>query len=557
MTIFTWLLVVALLPCIYFAYQYFQLKNNPQISDKKYSQEELEGELKKITSKFSTESDSKIAEYKASLGSENQEKNELIISRLKLELQEQMKKDEKEMRQRILDLQENVDRKEGILDEKLEKNEIEREKIEKTKDELRNIKQDLLAKRDEVNQKDKEIEQKFIQKLEEVTKLNFEEAKQRVVLEAREKMGHELIDYQHKILENAEDDANQKAREIVAMAIQRCSSEVANEFTITTVRLNSEEDKGKIIGKQGRNIQWLEKTLGVEFVIDETPEIVTISGFSSIRRHIAKKTLEKLLADGRIHPSSIEEMCEKSKSELSQEIAEAGEWAVNELGIYDFPAKLVRMIGRLKFRTSYGQNMIKHSVEMAKLAGLLADELNAAFPSLSRPIDKMICIKGALLHDIGKAVDEEMTPKGNHVDLGEKICDMFGLDWRIKKCVSSHHNEEYKDPEKGFCVEAVLVDACDNISGGRIGARKETAEAYFQRMESLERVASNVKGVTKSWIMRGSKEMWVFFDPEQISLAKMNETTRKIATDIGSSVNSPVKIKVIGFYDKRIIEYAG
>jgi len=555
------LLVVA---AAYFAYQYFQLKNNHSGSgdpSKKYSQEELDAKIAKIKSESTNLSqdqiDEKVSEYKDELKKEWYEKNDLVLSKMKLEMQEDLKKEEREMRQRILDLQENVDRKETSLNEKLEKIDIEKEKIDAIKEELRNIKTDLLAKREEVNLKEEQVEQKLETKLEEISGLKIQEAKKKVLEDAKEKMGQELVEWQHKILENAEDDANVKAREIVAMAVQRCSSEVANEFTITTIKLKGEEDKGKIIGKGGRNIQWLEKTLGVELIIDETPEVVTLSGFSSIRRNTAKKTLEKLLADGRIHPASIEEMYEKSKAEISQEVAEAGEWAVNELGIYDFPAKLTRIIGRLKFRTSYGQNMLKHSLEMAKLAGLLADEINAAFPSLSRPVDKMICIKGALLHDIGKAVDEEMTPKGNHIDLGEKICDMFGLDWRIKKCISSHHNEEYTDPEKGFCVEAVLVDACDNISGGRPGARKETAEAYFQRMESLERVTESVEGVSKSWIMKGSKEMWVFFDPDKVTLSQMNEATRKIAAEIAASVNSPVKIKVIGFYDKRVVEYAG
>lgn len=521
-----------------------------------YTEEDLQQRIESAVKDLENEKKFSSEELEA-LKSRQEKENELILSKLKLQLQDEIKKEEREMRNRILELQENVDRKESLLNDKLEKIDSERQRIEKLKDELRNIKQDLLNKRKEVEEKELQVDLKLETELEKIAKLKIGEAKEKILETAKEKMGQELISWQHKILENAEDEANKKAREIVAMAIQRCSSEVANEFTITTVKLNGEEDKGKIIGKQGRNIQWLEKTLGVELIIDETPEVVTLSGFSSIRRNIAKKTLEKLLADGRIHPASIEEMYEKSKSEIASEIAEAGEWAVNELGIFDFPAKLVRILGRLKFRTSYGQNMLKHSVEMAKLAGLLADELNANLPSLSQPVDKMICIKGALLHDIGKAVDEEMTPKGNHIELGEKICDMFGLDWRIKKCVSSHHNEEYNDPEKGFCIEAVLVDACDNISGGRPGARKETAEAYFQRMESLEKIASSVPGVQKSWIMRGSKEMWVFFDPEEITLAQMNETTRKIAQEIGDTVKSPVKIKVIGFYDKRIVEFAG
>ncbi|MEI6728910.1 MAG: Rnase Y domain-containing protein [bacterium] len=560
--IYILLIVVAAGAAAYFAYQNQQLKqnstnNSATPTDKKYSQKELEKQLEDKISDLEKEHQDKISVIKNQSSSQNAEQNDLILSKLKLELKEKLQEEEREMRKRILELQENVDKKEGILNTKLEKIEEEKDRIEKLKDELRNIKQDLLQKRDEVEKREQEVEQTVNTKLEEVGKLTLKEARTTVVDKAKEEMGQELISWQHKIVENAESDANTKARQIVALAVQRCSSEVANEFTITTIKLKGEEEKGKLIGKQGRNIQWIEKTLGVELIIDDTPEVVTISGFSSIRRNIAKRTIEKLLADGRIHPSSIEEMYEKSKAEIAEEIAEAGEWAVNDLGIYDFPAKLTRILGRLKFRTSYGQNMLKHSVEMAKLAGLLCDEMNAQFPNRANPIDKMICIKGALLHDVGKAVDEEMTPKGNHVDLGEKICDMFGLDWRIKKCISSHHNEEYDDKEHGFCVEAVLVDACDNISGGRPGARKETAEAYYQRMESLERIAESTPGVQKSWIMRGSKELWVFFDPGKITPAKMNTVTRKIAEDIASSVKSPVKIKIVGFYEDRVVEYAG
>jgi len=560
MTFFIITTVILLITTAALGYYVYKNQNQsaPTIeseSDKKYSEEEFQATLKTKISEVSVNSNlsnSQVTEYKGKID----EKNELVLSKLRLELQDEMNVEERQMRQRILELQENVDRKEGQLDAKLEKIDEERNRIDKVKDDLRDIKVDLLAKRDEVYKKEQEVEAQLSKEMEKISKYTKDEAKTKILEVAKEEMGNELIQWQHKIVENAEDDANTKAREIVAMAVQRCSSEVANEYTITTIKLSGEADKGKLIGKGGRNIQWIEKTLGVELIIDETPEIITISGFSSVRRNIAKKTIEKLLADGRIHPSSIEEMYEKAKAEIAQEIAIAGEEAVNDLGIYDFPAKLVRIIGRLKFRTSYGQNMLRHSTEMAKLAGLLCDEMNDRFPNRAVPIDKMTCIKGALLHDIGKAVDEEMTPKGNHIELGEKICDMFGLDWKIKKCISSHHNEEYSDPEKGFCVEAVLVDACDNISGGRIGARKETAEAYFQRMEGLEKVAEATKGVTKAWIMRGAKEMWVFFDTDKLTPAQMSDATRKIAREISSSVKTPAKIKVIGMYDKRAVEYA-
>lgn len=481
--------------------------------------------------------------------------NEVAFSKIKLEAMAELKEEEKEMRKRILDLQENIDRKESALNEKLEKFENEKKHVLGLKDEIDNIKTRLVQKESEVALK--EIQQQDIldAKLTEIAGISKSQAKDQILESSKVEMGGELLEWQKKMLENAEEEAVNKAREIVALAVQRCSSEVANEFTITTVKLPDEDAKGKIIGKGGRNIQWLEKTLGVELVIDETPEIVTISGFNSIRRHIAKKTLEKLLEDGRIHPASIEEMYEKSKAEIAQEIAESGQWAVNELGIYDFPAKLMRIIGRLKYRTSYGQNMLKHSVEMAKLAALLAKEMNTQFPQ-RKPVDVDICIKGALLHDIGKAIDEESNPKGNHIDLGERVCETFGLDWRIRKCVSSHHDESYYDSEHGFCLEAALVDACDNISGGRMGARKETSEAYFQRMESLEKIGETTPGVTKSWIMRGSRELWVFFDTEKITPSQMHTATREIAKRIQTEVKYPGEIKIVGLWEDKIVEYA-
>ena len=481
--------------------------------------------------------------------------HELELGKSKLEALAEFKQEETVMRQRMIDLQESIDKKETALSEKLDKLELEKTHVLGLKEQIDAIKKRLDEKEADIEKA--KIEQKEIldAKIEEISGLSKASARTNLLDLTKQEMGGELLEWQKKMLENAEEEASTKAREIVALAVQRCSSEVANEFTITTVKLPDEDAKGKIIGKGGRNIQWLEKTLGVELVIDETPEIVTISGFNSIRRHIAKKTLEKLLEDGRIHPASIEEMYEKSKGEIAQEIAEAGQNAVNELGIYDFPAKLIRIIGRLKYRTSYGQNMLRHSVEMAKLAALLAKEMNSQFPNRT-PIDVDVCIKGALLHDIGKAIDEETTPKGNHVDLGEKVCETFGLDWRIRKCVSSHHDESYYDPEHGFCLEAALVDACDNISGGRMGARKETAEAYYQRMESLEKIGETTPGVTKSWIMRGSRELWVFFDTEKITPGQMHVATREIAKRIQTEVKYPGEIKIIGLWEDKIVEYA-
>ena len=544
------------------SYLFYKTKQN---SNLKYTQNDIQDILKqqevtyndKLETELQQKLQQKINNHKADLD----EKNQIILEKLKLQNQQELYEQEKKIRAYEIEIQDKINKKEEQLSGR--QNLLEEEKIsitaqklelEKTKQELKNIRELLISKQ-------KKIDADIVSKLEVVASFTKDQAKQYILTKSKDEIGQQLITLQHKMLGDAEDTANQKSREIVSLAIQRCSSEVTNEMTVTAVKLNGDEDKGKLIGKGGRNIQWLEKTLGVELIIDDTPEIVTISGFSGIRRHIAKKTVEKLVTDGRIHPSSIEEMYEKAKSEIATDIQNAGEEVVNELGIYDFPPKLVRIIGRLKFRTSYGQNMLKHSLEMAKLAGLLVDELSAAFPS-SFEIDKMACVKGALLHDIGKAVDEEQIPKGNHIELGEKICDMFELDWKIKKCISSHHTtggdyQSYDDKENGFCIEACIVDACDNISGSRPGARKETAEAYFQRMDALEKIANSVTGVKKSYIMRGSRELWVFFDPDTTNLASVHTATTQIVNKINSSIKSPFKIQVNCFLENRIVEFAG
>lgn len=535
------------------------------------SQEEFDLKIKQASEEIRKDKQSQLEEFKKELKERFAEKEEdlrtTITQKFELEAQtivlqaqkdvtermQGVEKQEQDMRNRLLSLQEKIEAKEVVLDDKMASLAIKAEEIETTKEKLREIKTNLEKARNDLENQIKIQDDEFKETLAKLAKLPYQEAKDLVLQKAKEDMGVNLLSLQHKLLEKAQEDANFKARQIVALAIQRCSSEVANEFTLTTIKLSDDDMKGRIIGKQGRNIQWLEKTLGVEIVIDETPEIVTISGFNSIRRHIAKRTMEMLLEDGRIHPASIEDFYNKAQGEIAEDIATSGQWAVEELGIYDFPPKLIRIIGRLKFRTSYGQNMLKHSVEMAKLAELLAIELNKSFPNRV-PIDLQIVKKGALLHDIGKALDQEI--EGNHVDLGEKVCDTFGLDWRIKKCVSSHHNEQYEDSERGFCIEAVVVDACDNISGGRLGARKEAAEAYFQRMESLEKIAQTTPGITKTWIMRGSRELWIFFDTEKVSPDRMHDITRDVAERIQTEAKYPGEIKIIGFWEDRAIEWA-
>jgi ribonuclease Y len=287
--------------------------------------------------------------------------------------------------------------------------------------------------------------------------------------------------------------------------------------------------------------------MGVEILIDDSPDTVVISGFNSIRRHIAKLTLEKLIADGRIHPARIEEAFEKSKAEINEQIKQAGEQAVYELGITNFPPKLVHLIGRLLFRTSYGQNILRHSVEMAKLAAIMAEELGA---------DVQIAKQGALLHDIGKALDQDL--EGSHVELGKKVAEKFGLDSRVIEAIASHHHDTDVTGQSAAAqsVEAIIVDACDNISGARPGARKDTLENYLKRLTDLENIANGFEGVEKTYAIQGGREFRVFVTPAQLDDLGCQKLARDIANKLELELKFPGEIKVHVIRETRVIEYA-
>jgi ribonuclease Y len=298
--------------------------------------------------------------------------------------------------------------------------------------------------------------------------------------------------------------------------------------------------KGRIIGKEGRNIRTFETMMGVEILIDDAPDSVVISGFNSIRRQIAKLTLEKLLQDGRIHPARIEEAYEKSKQEVAEMIKQAGEEAVYELGITSFPPKLIQLIGRLKFRTSYGQNILKHSIEMAKLSALMAEELGA---------DTMVAKQGALLHDIGKALDQDM--EGTHVEIGRKIAEKFDLGPKILNAIVSHHgDEEYNS------IESIIIDAADNISGSRPGARKDTYENYVKRLQDLENIANSYEGVDKTYAIQAGRELRVFVRPEKIDDYSAHKLARDIANRLENELKYPGEIRVVVIRENRVVEYA-
>lgn len=458
------------------------------------------------------------------------EKEMLLEAKSKaLEIVEQAKKTEEEFRAQIIKVEDRLTRKESDMERKVTEAEKAKEEwssksveIEKTKEELREIK----------------VQQS--ERLQKISGLTPEEAK-KVILENTERgIRDELALLSHKLLNQARDEADKKAREIVSLAIQRCASEVTSEQTTTLVSLPGDEMKGRIIGKEGRNIKAFEQMLGVEVIVDDTPDAVVISGFNSVRRHIAKLALENLIKDGRIHPAKIEEATEKAKKQVAEMMREAGEAAVYELGIANFPPKLVQLVGRLKFRTSYGQNVLKHSVEMAKLAALMAEEVGADVSTVKQ---------GALLHDIGKALDQEM--EGTHVEIGKQIAKKFNLPEKIVNAIEAHHGDvEYTS------IEAAIVDAADNISGSRPGARRDSFENYVQRLEELENLANSFDGVEKAYAIQGGREIRVFITPGKIDDWGAAKLAREMASRIEQDLKYPGEIRVMVIRETRVIEYA-
>lgn len=467
----------------------------------------------------------------------NREKEMLLEAKTRsIEIIDQAKKQESEFRGQMLRFEERIDRKEKELDQKSAHLDGQKQDLEKKGEEIKQIQEEL-----------KEMRAKVVANLEKVAGMTREEAGRVLLDNAEKQVKEEMLGLHKKLVNEAHETAEKEARNIVAQAIERVASEVTSETTTTTVAIPSEEMKGRIIGKEGRNIRAFEQMMGVEILIDDSPDTVVISGFNSIRRHIAKLTLEKLVADGRIHPARIEEAYEKSKAEISEQIKQAGEQAVYELGITNFPPKLVQLVGRMMFRTSYGQNILRHSVEMAKLAALMAEELGA---------DVGIAKQAALLHDIGKALDQDL--EGTHVELGKKVAEKFGLDPRIVEAIASHHHDTdvTGKSEAAQSVEAIIVDACDNISGARPGARKDTLENYLKRLGDLEAIANGFEGVEKTYAIQGGREIRVFVTPSKLDDLGCQKLAREIANKLEQELKFPGEIKVHVIRETRVIEYA-
>ena len=441
----------------------------------------------------------------------------------------ELEKETKERRSELQRYEKRVLSKEETLDKKSEA--IERREAGFT------------AKEEELRQREAKVEelsQQRVQELERISGLTSEQAKEYLLKTVEEDVKHDTAKMIKELEAQAKEEADKKAKEYVVTAIQRCAADHVAETTISVVQLPSDEMKGRIIGREGRNIRTLETLTGVELIIDDTPEAVVLSGFDPIRREVARIALEKLIVDGRIHPARIEEMVEKAQKEVDTMIREEGEAAALEVGVHGIHPELIKLLGRMKFRTSYGQNALKHSIEVAQLSGLLAGEIG---------LDVRLAKRAGLLHDIGKSIDHDV--EGSHIQIGVDLCRKYKESPTVINAVEAHHGDV--EPES---LIACIVQAADTISAARPGARRETLETYTNRLKQLEDITNQFKGVDKSFAIQAGREIRVMVVPEQVSDADMVLLARDIAKQIEFELEYPGQIKVNVIRESRVTDYA-
>ena len=417
------------------------------------------------------------------------------------------------------------------------------EALDKKSDALERRETSIAAKEEELTKKSVEIEsihEKKVQELERISGLTSEQAKDYLLKTVEDEVKSDTARLYKELESRAKEEAGKKAKEYVATAIQRCAADHVAETTISVVQLPSDEMKGRIIGREGRNIRTLETMTGVDLIIDDTPEAVILSSFDPIRREVARIALEKLIVDGRIHPARIEEMVEKAQKEVETMIREEGEAAALEVGVHGIHPELIRLLGRMKFRTSYGQNALKHSIEVAQLAGLLAGEIG---------LDIRIAKRAGLLHDIGKSIDHEI--EGSHIQIGADLCKKYKESATVINAVESHHGDV--EPET---LIACIVQAADTISAARPGARRETLETYTNRLKQLEDISNAFKGVDKSFAIQAGREIRIMVVPEKVSDADMVLLARDISKQIEAELEYPGQIKVSVIRESRAVDYA-
>ena len=453
-----------------------------------------------------------------------------------LEVKEEALKTRNELEKEVRDRRNEVQRTERRIQQK-------EENVEKRSEAIERKEQSLNAREDALNKKNEEVtklNEQRVQELEKISGLTSEQAKEYLLKIVEDDVKHESAVMIKTMEAEAKEEADKKAKEIVVNAIQRCAADHVSETTISVVQLPNDEMKGRIIGREGRNIRTLETMTGVDLIIDDTPEAVVISGFDPIRREVARIALEKLIVDGRIHPARIEEMVEKAQKEVAAKIKEEGENAAIEAGVHGLHPEVIKILGRMMFRTSYGQNCLKHSVEVAQLCGLMASELG---------LDVRVAKRAGLLHDIGKAVDHEL--EGSHIQLGVDICRKYKESQTVINAVEAHHGDV--EPQS---LIAILVQAADTISSARPGARRETLETYTSRLKELEDITNSFKGVDHSFAIQAGREVRVMVVPEQVSDSDMILMARDIAKKIEDEMEYPGQIKVNIIRESRATDYA-
>jgi ribonuclease Y len=446
-----------------------------------------------------------------------------------LKLAEAAKREEKERRSALDQTEKQLLQRQSNLDQKLEELDKRQEKLRKHEADLDVLKEDLRA-----------IRAKQQENLEKIAGLSKDEAKDKLLKMTERDIRGDLVKLVEKLQAEAKEDAEDRARMVIVSAMERMASDQTTERTITTVPLPSDELKGRVIGKEGRNIQALERATGVDIIIDETPGAIVLSSFDPMRRQIARVALEKLLSDGRIHPARIEEVVAKAKSEVDRMVKEAGEKALKETGVVGIPPELVRLLGQLKFRTSFSQNVLKHSTEMANLAGMIAKDIGA---------DVRIAKTATLLHDVGKAVTHEI--EGGHHHIGAELAQKYGLEDAIVHAIEAHH-----DDVEATTPEALVVRVCDALSAGRPGARGDTLENYAKRMTELENLANSFPGVNKSYAISAGREIRIIVEPERVDDLQAIKMARDIATKVEATLKYPGVIKVNVIRETRAIEFA-
>ncbi len=455
---------------------------------------------------------------------------------LLLEAKEEIHKTRSDLDKEIKERRTEIQKMEKRLQNKEETIDRRNESIERKEDTLAKKLRNLEEKEETIN----ELYEKQTHELEKLSGLTSDEAKELLLNETRKEIVQESAMMIKEMESKAKEEADKKAREIISTTIQRVAADHVAETTVTVVALPNDEMKGRIIGREGRNIRTLETLTGIDLIIDDTPEAVVLSGFDPIRREVARIALEKLIVDGRIHPARIEEMVEKAQKEVENTIREAGEQASFDAGVHGLHPEIIRLLGRLKYRTSYGQNVLKHAVEVSHLAGVMATELGA---------DVKIARRAGLLHDLGKSIDHEV--EGPHVEIGVDIARKYKESKEVLHAMEAHHGDV--EPQT---VEAVLVQAADAISAARPGARRETLESYIKRLEKLEEIANSFTGVERSFAIQAGREIRIMVRPEDISEAQMIHTARDIVKKIESELDYPGQIKVNIIRETRAVEYA-